>query len=162
MYDLENIYQSSLDNCPEIIRWAFGNKPQNFIEIKRIFNIDGNSKNFHRFLRNIKLAEELKSKGCLNIQEKFAETNTWFKFLSFGSELYFASEFAKLGFKVSFIPDDSSEWKRNNGQDIPSPDIFIEKNDQKFLVEVARIKDDETTSDIAIQINSIIKKKLLL
>lgn len=158
MLNIESLYQSSLDNCPEIIRWAFEKKPQNFYEIKKIFDIDGSSKNLYRFLINIKLAEELKNKNCLNIQEKFAETNTWFKFISFGSELYFASEFANLGFKVSFIPDNSSEWKRENGQDIPSPDISIEKNNQKILIEVARIKDDETTSDIAIQINPIIKK----
>ena len=158
MYDLENIYQSNLDNCPKIIRWAFEKKPQNFYEIRKIFDIDGNSKNFYRFLRNIKLAEELKNNNCLNIQEKFAETNTCSKFLSFGSELYFANEFTNLGFKVSFIPDNSPEWKRENGQDIPSPDINIKMNNQKFLIEVARIKDDETTSDIAIQINPIIKK----
>ena len=158
MYDLENLYQNSLDNCPEIIRWAFEQKPQNFYEIKKIFDIDGSSKNFYRFLRNIKLVEELRSKNCLNMQEKFAETNTWSKFLSFGSELYLACEFTRLGFKVSLISDNSSEWKRENGQDIPSPDIYIEKNGIEFFIEVARIKDDETTSDIAIQINSIINK----
>ena len=158
MLNIESLYQSSLDNCPEIIRWAFEKKTQNFNEIKKIFDIDGSSKNFYRFLRNIKLAEELKSKGCLNIQEKFAETNGWFKFLSFGSELYFANEFSKLGFEVSFIPDNSSEWKRENAQDIPSPDICVENKDQKFFIEVARIKDDETTSEIAIQINLTIKE----
>jgi hypothetical protein len=39
-----------------------------------------------------------------------------------------------------------------------SPDLTIEKDGQKFLVEVARIKGDETTLDIANQINPIIKK----
>ncbi|MEM8718148.1 MAG: hypothetical protein AAGE84_02410 [Cyanobacteria bacterium P01_G01_bin.39] len=158
MHDLEDLCQKSLEKCPEIIRWAFEKKPRNFYEIKKIFNIEGNSKNFTRFLRNLKLVEELKNYHCLNIQEKFEETNTWSKFLSFGSELFFAHEFAKLGFKVSFIPDNNSEWKRENGQDIPSPDIVVEKHGQKLLIEVARIKDDETTSDIAIQINPIIKK----
>lgn len=157
MYDWENLYQNSLDNCLEIIRWAFKKKPQNYCKITEIFDIDGNLKNFHRLLKSIKLAEELKNQNCSNT-EKFAETDTWSKFLSFGSELYFASEFAKLGFKVSFIPDSSPEWKTDDGRDIPSPDIYIEKNDLKFLIEVARIKDDETTSDIAIKINPIIKK----
>lgn len=158
MYDLENLYQNSLDNCPEIIRWAFEQKPQNFSNITEIFDLDGSLKNLFRFLKIIKLAEELKNQNCSNIQEKFAETNTWSKFLSFGSELYFASELAKLGFKVSFILDNSSEWKTDDSKDIPSPDIYIERNGLNFFIEVARIKDDETTSDIAIKINPIIKK----
>ena len=158
MYNLEDLYQKSLDNCPEIIRWSFEQKPKNFHDIKKIFDTEGSCQNFMRFLRNLKLAEELRNANCLNIQEKFAETNTWSKFISLGSELFFAHEFVKLGFEVSLIVDNCYEWKSANGQDIPSPDISIEKNGQQFLVEVARIKDDETRSDIATQINPIIKK----
>lgn len=74
-----------------------------------------------------------------------------------GSELFFAYEFVKLGFCVSLIPDNSSEWKIN-GQNIPSPDFTVQKDSMKFLVEVARIKGDETILDISNRINSLIKE----
>lgn len=158
MFDLEDIYQQTLENCPEIIQWAFKNKPKNFYEIKKIFDIEGSCSTVIRSLKILKLAEDLKNANCSNIQEKFADTNTWSKFLSLGSELFFAYEFVKLGFDVSLIPDNSLEWRTRNGQDGKSPDISIKKDGHEFLVEVARINDDETILDIANQINPIIKR----
>jgi hypothetical protein len=138
MRDLDELYQKILENCPEIVRWAFQNKPKNFYEVTKIFDIEGSQSNISRFLEILNLAEELKDANCPNIQEKFAEASDWFKFLSLGSELFFAYEFVKLGFCVSLIPDNSLEWKIDQ-QDGASPDLSIEKDGQKFLVEVARI-----------------------
>jgi hypothetical protein len=157
MLDLDDIYQQTLENCPEIVRWAFKNQPKHFYQITKIFDIEGSCSNLTRFLKILKLAEELKNANCPNIQEKFAEANTWSKYLSLGSELFFAYEFVKLGYCVSLIPDNSSEWTIE-GKNLQSPDLSVERDGQKFLVEVARIKGDETTLDIANQINPIIKK----
>jgi hypothetical protein len=160
MSHLEELYQQHLENCPEIISWAFENKPKNFYDIIKIFDIEGSSSTINRFLVILRLAEKLKNANCSNIQEKFAEVSEWNKFLSLGSELFFAYEFVKLGFDVSLIPDNSSEWKNSNGKDCSSPDIRIQKNGKEFLIEVARISDDETTSDIAQKINPIIRKNI--
>jgi hypothetical protein len=86
MLNLEDIDRETLENYPEIVRWVFENKPKNFDEITSIFNIEGSWSNLYRFLEILKLAEELKKAKCSNIQKKFAETNTWFKYLSLGSD----------------------------------------------------------------------------
>lgn len=160
MSNSEQSYQQHLENCPEIISWAFKNKPKNFYEIIEIFDIEGSSSTINKFLVILSLAEKLKNANCLNIQEKFAEANTWSKFLSLGSELFFAYEFVRLGFDVSLILDNSKEWKKSNGQDCPSPDIKMQKDGKEFLVEVARLSDDETTSNIAQKINPIIRNNI--
>jgi hypothetical protein len=154
----EDLFQQALENCPEIVRWAFKNKPENFYTINETFDIEGSSSTLIRLLSNLKFAEELKNTNCSNIQEKFAEANSWSKFLSLGSELFFAYEFVKLGFEVSLILDNSPEFKKANRQDKASPDISIKKDGRQFLVEVARISDDETQLEIANKINPIIKE----
>jgi hypothetical protein len=157
MRNTEDLFQQALENYPEIVRWAFKNKPKNFYTINEIFDTEGSSSALIRLLNILQLTEELRNANCLNIQEKFAETHEWKKFLSLGSELFFAYEFVKLGFEVSLIPDNSREFTAN-GQDIPSPDISIKKDGQEFLVEVARVSDDETQLEIANKISTIIKK----
>lgn len=150
-------YQQMLESCPEIVRWAFKKKPENFKKIIEEFKTGNNYSNLIEFLNILKLSEELKKAKCSNLQDKFAETNNWYKFLSLGAELFFAYEFVKLGFCVSLIPDNSKEWKNSNGQDIPSPDFTVKKCGNQYLVEVARIKGDESISEISNKIKSIIQ-----
>jgi hypothetical protein len=158
MRNTEDLFQQALENCPEIVCWAFKNKPKNFYTINEEFDIEGSYSNLIRLLNILQLTEELRNANCSNIQEKFAETNKWSKFLSLGSELFFAYEFVKLGFEVSLISDNSREFKKTNGDNGASPDISIKKDGQQFLVEVARISDDETQLEIANKINPIIKE----
>ena len=151
------LYKKILEGCPEIVHWAFEKKPENFKKIIEEFKTGNNYSNIIKFLKILKLAEELKKAKCPNLQDKFAETSDWGKFLSLGSELFFAYEFVKLGFCVSLILDNSIEWK-TNGNNIPSPDFTIKKCGKEYLVEVARIKGDGTISEISNKIKPIIEQ----
>lgn len=135
---------------PEIVDWAFSKKQSNLLHITEHFG--ENQRNLFKFLEVFQLVEQLKSNNCLNIQDKFANTTDWEKFNSLSSELCFANELIKLGFSVSLIPDNTPEWTIEEGKkkrDNTSPDISAVKNGQEFLIEVARISDDETTSEIS-------------
>jgi hypothetical protein len=101
-----------------------------------------------RFLEEIfPLSESLKSYQCKGIQEKFSETTSWSKIPSLTSELFFANEFAKLGFSVELISDSESNWQHRDKR-IPSPDFLASKDGESIFVEVARIGGDETISQI--------------
>ncbi|MDJ0898429.1 MAG: hypothetical protein QNJ55_06430 [Xenococcus sp. MO_188.B8] len=154
-----NIYASMLSDLPEIVNFAYQNNPENFYNVTEIF--DEQESNLSKFLQILAIAEKLRHdqnfKNNTGIQEKFSEATNWYKFLSLESELYFANELKNLNFDVSFISDSSLEWQENN-QTLPSPDLCAEKDNIKFLIEVAKIKDDDTTDNIANLIIPIIRK----
>ncbi|MBK1988667.1 hypothetical protein A0J48_014145, partial [Sphaerospermopsis aphanizomenoides BCCUSP55] len=135
---------------PEIFNWAFSQKLSNLYNISEHFG--ENETDLLNLLEIIYLAEQLKYANCSNIQEKFADTTNLNKLYSLSSELFFANEFRKLGFSVSLIPDNTPEWPTK------SPDMCVVKEGREFLIEVARISGDETTSEIADSIRSLIKK----
>lgn len=143
----------------EALNWAFGKKLSNVL---KIFEDARDSQTDLFKLEDILyLVEELKSSNCPNIQEKFADTTTWEKLCSLYSELFFANELRKLGFYVSLIPDNTPEWTIKKGkkeQSNTSPDIYVLKDELEFLIEVAQISDDETTSEIAESIRTVVNK----
>jgi hypothetical protein len=157
-------FREKSENFFNIVEYFAGNNSDLFKlfgvdEEETLRNIRGSkipdqSKNYlYSFSQGIHLAQELRDFGCDSI-EKFSETPDWKKFLSLKSELLFANAFAKLGFSVSLISDSSQEWRRN-GQMLPSPDILLEKDGQKFFVEVARISNDETVSKVLNKLNEL-------
>jgi hypothetical protein len=135
---------------PEIVDWAFGKKITNLINIAEHFG--ERRRDLFKLFEILHLAEQLRSSNCSNIQEKFADTTSWSKLPALNSELFFANEFTKMGFSVSLIPDNTPEWPKQ------SPDMCVVKEGREFLIEVARISDDETISEIADSITTVVEK----
>ncbi len=81
------------------------------------------------------------------------ESSSWGKFLAFGSELFFANEFFKQGLSVKLILESEKCWNRQNRR---PPDFLVFKDEQKLLIEVARISGDETISEVAARISPLI------
>ena len=156
---MNSIYTSIISDFPKIVDFAYRKNPKTFWNITEIFGEQ--QSNLFKLLQILKIAEKLQHNSMFydysGIQEKFSEATSWHKLLSFESELCFANELANLDFFVSFVSDSSSEWKEDN-QTLPSPDLYAEKDNIKFLIEIAKIKDDETTHNIANSITSVIRE----
>ncbi|WP_413171920.1 hypothetical protein [Anabaena azotica] len=135
---------------PEIFDWAFSKKITNLIDITEHFGeMRGD---LFKLFEVLHFVEQLRSGNCSNIQEKFADTTSWSKLPSLNSELFFANEFAKMGFSVSLIPDNALEYPKK------SPDISVLKDGREFLIEVALISGDETTSEIGESIATVARE----
>jgi hypothetical protein len=141
-------------SVPELIRWSFSKKPQNLFAVTEHFGevqLD-----LFKFLEILELIESSRSSNFLNLQDKLVgESSSWGKFLAFGSELFFANEFSKQGFSVELILESEKCWARQNRR---PPDLLVFKDDQKLLIEVARISGDETTSEVAARISPLIRQ----
>ena len=141
-------------SAPELIRWSFSKKPQNLFAI--IEHFGETQQDLFKLLEILELIESSRGSNFLNLQDKLAgESSSWVNFLSFGSELFFANEFFKQGFSVELILAYERCWARQNRR---PPDLLVLKDEQKFLIEVARISGDETTSEVAARISPLIRQ----
>jgi hypothetical protein len=135
---------------PEIFDWAFSKKITNLTNIAEDFG--ERRGDLFKLFEVLHLVEQLRASNCPNIQEKFADTTHWGKLCSLNSELFFANEFAKMGFSVSLISDNAREYHKK------SPDISVLKDGREFLIEVALISGDETISEIEGSITTVVKE----
>lgn len=143
-----------MTSVPELIHWSFSKKPENLFEITKHFGEA--QQDLFKLLEILKLIELSRCRKFLNLQDKLvAESSNWRRFLAFGSELFFANEFFKQGFSVEFILDSDKHWAKPTRK---PPDFIVSKDEQKFLIEVASIAGDETTSEVAKYIRPLIKK----
>jgi hypothetical protein len=109
-----------------------------------------------KLLKILELIELSRCRNFLKLQDKLAvESSNWGKFLAFGSELFFANEFFKQGFSVELILESEKDWAKQHRR---PPDFCVLNNDHKFLIEVACISGDETTSEVAARISPIIRQ----
>ena len=141
-------------SVPELIRWSFSKKPQNLFAVTKHFG--ETQQDLFKFLEILELIESSRGSNFLNLQDKLVgESSSWGKFLAFGSELFFANEFFKQGLSVKLILESEKCWNRQNRR---PPDFLVFKDEQKLLIEVARISGDETTSEVAARINPLIRQ----
>ncbi|MEQ9552914.1 MAG: hypothetical protein RIM23_25270 [Coleofasciculus sp. G3-WIS-01] len=141
-------------SVPELIGWSFSKKPKNLLAITEHFG--ETQQDLFKLLEVLELIES--SRGCnfLNLQDKLVEeSSSWSNFLSFGSELFFANEFSRQKFSVELILKSTECWNKE-GRKIP--DFSVLKDNQNFLIEVARISGDETTSEVASRISPLIRR----
>ena len=143
-----------MTSVPELIHWSFSKKPENLIEITKHFGEA--QQDLFKLLEILKLIELSRCRSFLNLQDKLVgESSNWRRFLAFGSELFFANEFLKQGFSVELILESDKHWAKPTRR---PPDFFVLKDEKKFLIEVASIAGDETTSEVANYIRPLIEK----
>jgi hypothetical protein len=143
-----------MTSVPELIHWSFRKKPENLIEITKHFG--ETQRDLFKLLKILKLIELSRTRSLLNLQDKLVgESSNWRKFLTFGSELFFANEFFKQGFSVELILESDKNWAKPNRK---PPDFIVLKDEQKFLIEVVSIAGDETISKVANYICPLIEK----
>lgn len=144
-----------IEDFPNIVRWMFKDKPSNLDKITEHFGEQ--RRDLIQLFQIINIVELLHQSNCLNIECKLAEATNWDKLVALESELFFAKEFGKLGFSVTFISDSDREWYKGK-QQTPSPDLLVEKDGEKILIEVARISDDETRFEIQDRLIKIVRQ----
>jgi hypothetical protein len=141
-------------SVPELIRWSFSKRPQNLFAITEHFG--ETQQDLFKLLEILELIESSRGSDFLNLQDKLVgESSSWGNFLAFGSELFFANEFFKQGLSVELILASEKSWNKRGQK---PPDLLVLKDEQKFLIEVARISGDETTSEVAARISPLIRQ----
>ena len=141
-------------NLPELIHWSFSRKSHTLLAVTEQFGEF--QADLFKFLEVLALVEVSRANSYSNTVDKLEmESSCWNRFLSFGSELFFANEFFKQKFNIELILGSEKIWSKPNRK---SPDFYASKDGSRFLVEVSRISGDETTSEVAYQISSIVKE----
>jgi hypothetical protein len=96
------------------------------------------------------LIVDLQSFGALNLREKLCEADNLDKFYSIVAELDAARFLSRFGKRIEFIVD--GLWKG------PSPDMLVRDGNRELYVEVKRVSEDDTISDLRKELDKFLPR----